>query len=263
MDPSGEVVPPLGRRLRQGRFWRLPRVTGKYTLRVTPEGWKQVDRRDQSLLRGYEVSVTLDGAPGHLSLDRPGRVGMVSVTVPAGLAVRLTQAGEPRVRSMSEELFSPDGQLHWVGGLVEIDPTQAGTYQDLVSADRNAELDFYASTPAPFDAQVGGTTPFDLGAAPQRAAEVTVPVTAGQLFSFEVLDPAGEWCAAAPYPTSGGALLEWVTDGFGGHPAVLKGGAERHAGPEGVSLHGHRHLPSPAHDDRPEHGDRHDDRPMG
>lgn len=224
VGPSGEVVPNFGSLARQGGNWRLP-SSGEYTLRLTPSGADRVDRLDQSVLLGQEVSATLDGAPGHLSLDRPGRVGWVSATVPAGLHVDFLHTAEPRDVYRETEYFHPDGSPFRVHSHDRnIEPTEAGTYTALVSVvDVTAEFDFYALTPATYDAEVGSTVPFDQGPAPGRQARVRIPVTAGQVFGFEVLDETGAPCSTTPRVKSGGETLEWFAIvGSQPYPSVFK-----------------------------------------
>lgn len=219
LDPSGAVVPRWGWLVREGKNWRLPAASGDYTLRITPRGGDLVDRQDQSVLAGHEATSTVDGAPGHVSLDRPGRVGVVTVTVPAGLDLRLSDTGPVH---LSEELFAPDGRrIQTYETSPDVDPTEAGTYTQLVSYDDAAEVEYYASTPATYDAAVGSAVAFDQGAAPDRQAMVRIPVTEGQLFSFEVLDDTGAYCRASPGVESGGELLEWLTRSDQ-HPSVVK-----------------------------------------
>ncbi len=223
LSPSGTLVPQLGRKLRQGANWQLTAGSGggDYTLRITPDYYKTVDRRDQSVLRGLETTATLDGAPGHLSLDRPGQVGVVKVTVPADVRLNFSHKTQPQYLHMDAELFRPDGRRIDEIYSGEVYPTVAGTYTELVSVDGTAEIDIYASTPASYDAEVGGAAvPYDQGAAPYRQALVKVPVTAGQLFSFEVLDDAGAWCSTWGRVESGRDLVEWYTAGE--HPSVVK-----------------------------------------
>jgi hypothetical protein len=220
LDPSGAVVPHQGRLLRQGHNWRLPAASGEYTLRVTPSHSSVVNRRDQSILVAYETTTTLDGAPGHLSFDRPGRVGVVRVTVPEGTTMGLTNTKPFTHPLLQEERFGPDGQLLDTFSSI-VDPTAAGTYTQLMSMDGTAEVDFYAWTPKTYDAAVGSTVAFDQGPAPHRRALVRIPVTAGQLFSLEVLDDAGDRCSSWAGIESSGQLEEWITNG-NGHPTVVK-----------------------------------------
>jgi hypothetical protein len=224
LAPSGEVVPNFGSLARQGGNWRLP-SSGDYTLRFTPSGADRVDRLGQSVLLGQEVSVTLDGAPGHLSLDRPGRVGWVSVTVPAGLRVDFLHNAEPRDVYPETEYFHPDGSPFRVHSSIRhIEPTEAGTYTALVSAvDVTAEFDFYALTPARYDAEVGSTVAYDQGPALGRQARIRIPVTAGQVFGFDGLDDTGEACTGTAYVKSGRETLEWATDPDSyPHPQLFK-----------------------------------------
>lgn len=86
VGPSGEVVPNFGSLARQGGNWRLP-SSGEYTLRLTPSGADRVDRLDQSVLLGQEVSATLDGAPG-APVTRPTGSGGMGERDRAGRAPR-------------------------------------------------------------------------------------------------------------------------------------------------------------------------------
>ena len=217
--PGGTVVPTWGRLVREGTTWRLPGATGDYTLRITPGRGGVVDRQEQAVLAAHEATPAVDGAPGHVSLDRPGRVGVVTVTVPAGLRMRLSDTASAY---LDEETFGPDGALVETGSTSPvIDPTVAGTYTQLVSYDGTAEVDYYASTPATYDVAEGSTVPFDQGPAPDREARLRIPVTSGQLFSVEVLDDSGKLCSRWLTVESGDERLDWLTRGTD-HPAVVK-----------------------------------------
>lgn len=221
LDPSGEVVPRWGRRPRLGLVWLLPAKTGVYTMRVTPFRWDRVDRPDQALLRGKVVTAAVDGGPAHLSLDRPGRVGVVEVTASGEADVRISDQ-EPS--SMEEELFGPDGQLiETYSTVADILAPAAGTYRQLVSHRyRPVEVDYYASTPLQYVANPGMTTPYDNGDVPGRRVQVTVPVQTGDLFSFESLDDEGDFCSRAAGFVSGRETLGWMAGGGRDHPVVLE-----------------------------------------
>lgn len=224
LDPAGNPVATFGELPRQGLNWRLPAASGDYTLRFTPTGGDRVDRQGQAVLRGLEVSATLDGAPGHLSLDRPGRVGLVSLTTPAGLHVDFIHTAQPSDVYRRTEFFHPDGRPYNIGGHTRaIDRTEAGTYTALVSVDASAAtFDFYGFTPARYTAEVGSTSTFDQGPALERQARVTVPVTAGQTFSFDAVSATRE-CGGDATIVSGSDTLEWwTTTTVQPHPEVFK-----------------------------------------
>ncbi len=75
IDPAGDPVPRLGRLVRQGQSWLLPDLDGTYVLRVQPEPGTLVARAQQTVLTGAQVVATLDGEPGHVTLDRARRGG--------------------------------------------------------------------------------------------------------------------------------------------------------------------------------------------
>jgi len=219
-DPSGSLVPRWGQLVRNGPNWRLPSITGDYALRITPDFGGLVDRRDISVLAAHMTSMTLDGEPGHVSLDRPGRVAVATATVPDGQQIRLSDTGPDH---LDEELFGPDGaRIQTYNSSPDIKPSVAGTYSQLVSYPwGNAEVDYYASTPVIYDVEVGSSVRLDQGVAPDRLALVRIPVTTGQLFSFELLDEAGTLCPGWTHPDSGHATLGWLTES-NSHPAVVR-----------------------------------------
>ena len=224
LDPTGGVVAAWRGRYDFGSAWRLPSVSGEYTLRLVPSWQTQyrLDRPHQAVLSGREAYTTLDGAAGHMSLDRPGRVGEVRVTVPAGLDMLISDTGPVH---LDEVLIDPDGQPLWTGSTdPQIPETKEGTYTTLVSyGGGTAEFDYYASTPATYDLTMGSAIEFDMGPAPGRNALVRIPVTAGEMFSFEALEADRGFCRPWASVESGLELLSWQTSSNqGGHPPVFK-----------------------------------------
>lgn len=194
LDPHGDPVPIWGSPLDDVHAWRLP-STGVYTIRCTPDELTgRVSRSDQVVLSASEGVISLDGAPGHITLDRPGRVGVVSVEVPAGLDIRISDTGSA---FEGDELFGPDGQFI-PSNSHDIKPTRPGTYTLLVADDTApGGVDYYATTPATIETSIGNETSYDLGPAPDRVALVHVPVTAGQILSLETLDSSGAFCGGS------------------------------------------------------------------
>jgi len=116
--------------------------------------------------------------------------------VTAGLDVLLSDTGTPYAK---EDLFAPDGQRVPIYNTQQtIAETQAGTYTLLTSVDIEwlpSQIDYYASTPAEYDATVGADpVPYDQGPAPDRAAIVHVTGEPGQVFSYAEYDTAGRPC---------------------------------------------------------------------
>lgn len=218
IDPTGEPVARLGRLARQGHTWLLPDVDGTYVLRVTTDPWSLVDRHEQTVLTGAQVTATLDGEPGHVTLDRPGEVALVRTTVPAGLDVRLSDTGPDLLQ---REVLAPDGSAVPVHSTTpDLRQTQAGTYVELVSYDGSAEVDLYASTPLELALVADGSTPYDLGPAPSRLLRGRLAATPGRTASVEVLDPVG-LCARGADLVSGDELVAWMAD-VEDQPSVLR-----------------------------------------
>jgi hypothetical protein len=213
-DPTGETVPTWGFLERDGRNWRLPAISGTYTLRLRPSGDDVVQRTNQAVLRAHQVPLTVDGGPARASFDRPGRAAVVSMQVPAGL--RLSVSNTAATWSITEERFAPAENA-------ELDPTVEGTYEWLVTADTALEVDYYAATHVEYDAAVGSTVAFDLGPAPRREAILTIPVTQGELFSLETLDVDGQQCDDGLGIDSDPAMVDWhIYDPLDRHPLVIK-----------------------------------------
>jgi hypothetical protein len=223
LDPSGGVVGAWRGRYNLGSAWRLPAVSGEYTLRLVPSSQTEyrLDRPDQAVLSGRETTMTVDGAAAHVSLDRPGRIGEVSVTVPAGLDMRISDTGPVH---LDEVLIDPDGQaLSTVSASPQVPETKAGTYTTFVSYDAGpAAFDYYASTPATYDLAIGSPVDFNLGPAPGRNALIRIPVSAGAMFSFEAVEADRGFCRPWASVESGSELLSWQTSSnHGGHPPVF------------------------------------------
>ena len=218
IDPAGDPVPRLGRLVRQGQSWLLPDLDGTYVLRVQPEPGTLVARAQQTVLTGAQVVATLDGEPGHVTLDRAGEVALVRTTVPAGLDVRLSDTGPDH---LDREVFAPDGELVPVYSTTpDLGPTEAGTYAELVSYDGSTDLDVHASTPLELDLAADGSTAYDLGPAPSRLLLGRLPVTADRTVGVEVLD-AGGLCARGAGLVSGDELVAWMAD-VDDQPSVLR-----------------------------------------
>ena len=221
LDPAGAPVPRLGRLVRQGGAWLLPDLDGTYVLRVEAGAGGLVERRGQTVLTGAQVTATLDGEPGHVTLDRPGEMALVRTTVPAGLEVRLSDTGPDH---LDREVFAPDGRpLAVYSTTPDLGPTQAGTYTELVSYDGSADVQVHASTPLEIDLQAEGATDYDLGAAPSRLLRARLDVTAGGTLAVEVLDDLG-LCARGAGLVGGADLVEWMAD-VEDQPSVLRAAA--------------------------------------
>ena len=219
LGPSGRVI-PIWHPTYGGTVWQLP-DTGRYTIRVAPEFSNRISRADEQVLSVMTDSMTLNESPASINLDQRGRFAVVTVDVPAGADLRISH----NVESYLEEwLYAPDGEAILGGHRPkDVRPTQAGTYTLVVSAPEAVDLDLYASTPLAVDAAVGTTTSFDRGPDPQREVMFTLPVEAGQVLSYEVLDSAGELCATQTYidPISN-ELLDFHAGGKN-YPGVLRG----------------------------------------
>ncbi|MEU0269493.1 hypothetical protein [Nocardioides sp. NPDC006303] len=216
IDPSGDVVAGW-----DGYYRRIGNLneTGRYTIRFAPNAGDRFTRPGEQVLSARKGAMVLDGSPAPVSLDGPGRVGIVTVEVPAGIDLLVSRNGDS---GPSQSLYDPDGQE--VSGHSsnshEIRSTKAGTYTLFVSNTVPVELEFYASTPLDIAASPEATTPYVRGPAPRRNANVTIPVTAGQLLSFEILDDAGQYCSGDASVESDWSGFEWIMNGD--HPAVFK-----------------------------------------
>ena len=196
LSPSGRVV-PIWHPTYGGTVWHLP-DTGQYTVRVAPEFTNRVSREGVQVLSVITETMNLNESATSIDLDQRGRFAVATVDVPSGVDLRISH----NVESYLEEwLYDPDGE-DILGGHrpKDVRTTDAGTYTLVVSAPDAIDLDLYASTPLAVDAASGTTTTFDRGPNPQREVTFALPVTAGQLLSYEVLDDAGEFCTTRIYP---------------------------------------------------------------
>lgn len=216
LDPTGGVVAGW-----TGYYRRIGHLheTGRYTIRFAPNAGDRFTRPGEQVLSARKGAMVLDGSSAPISLDGPGRVGIVTVEVPAGTDLLISRTGDT---GPSQSLYDPDGQdvSGHVSSIHEIRSTKSGTYTLFVSNTVPVDLEFYASTPLDIAASPEATTPYVRGPAPRRNANVTIPVTAGQLLSFEILDDAGQYCSGDAGVESAWSGFDWIMNG--NHPAVFQ-----------------------------------------
>lgn len=204
ISPSGEPVrsvPVIGNSV---HAWFLPAESGSYTLRMSSADYDLMDQQVQ-LLAAHTSEADLDGQPGSVVADVPGRVSVVSIATPADVNLKVSHDGPDHIHRV---LLTPDGTR--LQSFTSDTSTQEGTYLYLAALRSEApEFNVYASTPARYDLAVGETRPFDLGPAPGRLADLRISVDSGETFSIEVLDDQGDRCRGNPAITAGKELLSW------------------------------------------------------
>jgi hypothetical protein len=202
LDPAGAPVSPWDASVDATSVpvWKLPDITGAYRLRITPQGNHDflIRRPAEAVLAADVDVITLNEIPARSSFDRPGRIAVATVDVPASVwPLRLTTDPDDLLLRAA---FGPDGTRIPSGAVIgEISNPEEGTYTILMAPPTYRgfpyEVDTYASVPEVYEGTVGTeAVEYDGGPAPARQVLFRVTGDPGQMLSFHSRDDAGAWC---------------------------------------------------------------------